>query len=127
MMMSTGDGFGLKIADVKDAYLMAPQKEKAFIIPPSSWKEFHPEDEAWELLFCLPGQRIGARAWHDHFIDVLREEKVSAYPGAPSLFRLDRGVCLLFYMDDFQLFGKVSEIDRFFAYKIGITRFHDKH
>ena len=82
MMMSAGDGFGLKSADVKDAYLMVPQKEKVFIIPPPSWKELHPEDEAWELLFCLPGQRIGARAWHDQ---TFCEKKKCTHIRAPHL------------------------------------------
>ena len=106
LLMSSGHEFGMFSADVKDAYLMVPQQEKVFILPPPSWKDQHPEDEAWELLYCLPGQRIGAKAWHDYFSEVLRQEGVRAFAGTPSLFKSDKGVCLLTHVDDFQLFGK---------------------
>lgn len=95
LLMSSGDEFGMFSADVKDAYLMVPQQEKVFILPPPSWKDQNPEDEAWELLYCLTGQRVGAKAWHDYFSEVLRQEGVRAYAGTPSLFKSDKGVCLL--------------------------------
>lgn len=50
------------IIDKKSAFLHAPMKRKAALIPPAGEAE---DDEIWELLKALPGMRDASVAWQD--------------------------------------------------------------
>ena len=60
--------------DVKDAFLQVPQERPVQIIT---------ELGRFKVVKNLPGQRIGARAWFDHFVSFLEQRGFSFCPENP--------------------------------------------
>ena len=65
LVQSSGGELELWSVDVKDAYLMVPQEEKVYV-------EYN--GNFYVLGRCLPGQRVGSKAWYEHLGQIVTEE-----------------------------------------------------
>ena len=119
LAMSSGGKLQLRSADIKDAYLMVPQQE-----PVCVQISYQGEQRWYQLAFCLPGQRVGARAWHSHLTGVLARADLHPYAPTPSIFV--RAVCeksdtgmekrrmpfvIMSHVDDLQILSNQEDAD----------------
>ncbi|CAB1110066.1 unnamed protein product [Ectocarpus sp. CCAP 1310/34] len=104
------NGFGLKQADIKTAFLHArvPANAKPiYVIPPKGF-ECSPEQQGkvWRLKAWLYGLRLSPKGWNGTFHDFLLEIGFVQSTADPCLYILNAGgVLLLVYVDDILLSG----------------------
>ena len=75
---------------------MVPQEEKVYV---------ECNGEFFELGRCLPGQRVGSKAWYDHLGKVARDQGLQPYPANPAVFyKVGRTPLVMSsHVDDLQL------------------------
>ncbi|CAE7797529.1 RE1 [Symbiodinium sp. CCMP2592] len=82
---------------IKDAYLTVKQRRKTYIVSNSG--------RMYRLHYNLPGQRAGARDWHEKLKAVLESDGLRAFEGAPALFYEPQILIVSTYIDDLQMLG----------------------
>ncbi|CAE7034963.1 GIP [Symbiodinium sp. CCMP2592] len=80
--------------DIKDAYLTVKQRRKTYIVSSSG--------RMYRLHYNLPGQRAGARDWHEKLKAVLESDGLRAFEGAPALFYEPQSLLVSTHVDDLQ-------------------------
>ena len=105
LVQSSQGELGLWTVDVKDAYLMVPHKEKVYV---------ECNGEFFELGRCLPGQRVGSKAWYDHLGKVARGQGLRPYPANPAVFyKVGRTPLMMSsHVDDRQLVGSQQDVEK---------------
>ncbi|CAL1127448.1 unnamed protein product [Cladocopium goreaui] len=103
-------GWCLSFLDIKDAFLLVPQRECVLVSVPTWWK---PEEQVpgvdcfWVLDRVLPGQRNGAARFFDFLAQHLQALEFENTPLLPSLFRhRTRQLVLCSHVDDLILCGE---------------------
>ena len=95
----------LAFLDVKDAFLLVPQKEKILVQKPSWWLDDKPS-RFWCLNRCLPGQRNAAARVFDFLCEHLQSLGMTNTPLLPSLFRhKEKELVLCSHVDDLVVGG----------------------
>ena len=95
----------LAFLDVKDAFLLVPQKEKILVQKPSWWLDDKPS-RFWCLNRCLPGQRNAAARFFDFLCEHLQSLGMTNTPLLPSLFRhKEKELVLCSHVDDLVVGG----------------------
>ena len=90
--------------DIKDAYLTVKQRRKTYIVS-SSGHMYRPH-------YNLPGQRAGARDWHEKLKAVLESDGLRAFEGAPALFYEPQALLVSTHVDDLQMLGLDARVQR---------------
>ena len=104
--------WSLCFVDVKDAFLLVPQKTCVLVTRPPWW---HPEDDSqpshWTLHRSLPGQRNAASRWYEFLAQNLAELDFETTPILPSVFRhKTRSLVICTHVDDLILAGKPEDL-----------------
>ena len=80
------------------------------------------QQKLWQCLKVTEGRRKGARAWQDHFVDILLWTEVSGNLQAESevpcsfLFERVREIALDLHVDDGYVTGLAENMKKVFAY-----------
>ena len=104
LVQSSGGELELWSVDVKDAYLMVPQEEKVYV-------EYN--GNFYVLGRCLPGQRVGSKAWYEHLGQIVTEEcGLKPYAANPALFYRPGKTPLVMsaHVDDLQIVGGERDV-----------------
>ena len=97
--------------DIKDAFLLVPQREK-ILVEKNSWWNDDGHSKYWSLNRCLPGQRNAAARFFDFLCEHLQELDFENSPLLPSLFRhKTKKVILCSHVDDLVLCGEKEELE----------------
>ena len=122
------NGWSLATLDVKDAYLMCPQKKNVKVTVEKAVADALGIPQEWILGRVLPGQREGAAEWFQNLKGTLKEAGLDQCPEAPTVWgNADKTLALLIHVDDLvitgtdeamnSLIGKLEE-----KYKISVER-----
>ena len=105
LVQSSQGELGLWAVDVKDAYPMVPQEEKVYV---------ERNEEFFELGRCLPGQRVGSKAWYDHLGKVARDQGLQPYPANLAVFYKAGRTPLVMssHVDDLRLVGSQQDVEK---------------
>ena len=103
----------LQFVDVKDAFLLVPQKTCVLVTVPDWWRPENAHQERfWALHRSLPGQRNAASRWYDFLHDNLVDLQFETIPILPSVFRHQtRNLVLCTHVDDLILAGTQSDLE----------------
>ena len=100
------NGWNIATLDVKDAYLMCPQKKKVKVSVDKAVADSLQIPQDWILGRVLPGQREGASEWFQRLKGTLLECGLKQCPEAPTMWgNDDRSIALLIHVDDMILTG----------------------
>ena len=70
-MIVVKKGYSVMCFDTVAAFSQAPEDELIFIEAPEEHRWKVGKDIVWQCLKVREGRRKGARAWQDHFVDIL--------------------------------------------------------
>ena len=121
-------GWGLATLDVKDAYLMCPQRKKVKVTVDRAVAESLQIPRDWVLGRVLPGQREGASEWFQHLKGTLVDCGLKQCPEAPTMWgNDDHTIALLIHVDDMVLTGTDAAMNELIEklekkYKVSIER-----
>ena len=107
-------GWKVRTFDVKDAFLMATQRENVYVELRPWIRSLLGLDTSyvWKLHRCLPGQRNAATRWFDEISSTLISLGFVACVLSPSLFRhRTRQIALVVHVDDICVASDESEGD----------------
>ena len=93
--------------DIKNAYLTVTQCRKTYNVGSNGVR--------YKLLYNLPGQRAGARDWHEKLKGVLKSNGLGAFEGAPALFTESKSLIVSTQVDDVQILGVKERIKKLIA------------
>eukprot|EP00435_Cladocopium_sp_Y103_P035839 s3673_g9.t1 len=110
--------------DVKDAFLMVPQVELAYVKIPMWIRRWTGNPHThWLLKRCLPGQRNAALRWHQHIGGLCEEADLEAFPGAPTILRhkdINKKIFVNIHVDDILLVSNPGDVE-WFQQTVGAT------
>ena len=99
-------GWKLATLDVKDAYLMCPQKKNIRVTVDKEVAEALQIPRDWLLGRVLPGQREGASEWFQHLKGTLQGAGLKQCAEAPTVWSNDtHTIALLIHVDDLIVTG----------------------
>lgn len=102
------------IIDKKSAFLHAPMKRRAAVVPPEGEAE---EDEIWELHKALPGMRDASVAWQDFQYEKYTEFGYDRCPGdSCAYFQYLLDLAMMIHGDDSMIEGLKEALLRHKAY-----------
>lgn len=96
------------IIDKKSAFLHAPMKRKAALIPPAGEAE---DDEIWELLKAVPGMRDASVAWQDFQFDKYSDFGYERSAGdSCAFFQMALDLAMMIHGDDSMIEGELEQL-----------------
>ena len=118
LMLSSQGQLCLHSCDVKDAYLQVRQEKPTYVSVQVDGNPY-----LCKLEYCLPGQRIGAKAWYLHLKSVLEKLELKPYGPTPAVFIRDTvdadgsrrpPFAVSTHVDDFQVLATEQDGQRLF-------------
>ena len=118
LMLSSQGQLCLHSCDVKDAYLQVRQEKPTYVSVQVDGNPY-----LCKLGYCLPGQRIGAKAWYLHLKSVLEKLELKPYGPTPTVFIRDTvdadgsrrpPFAVSTHVDDFQVLATEQDGQRLF-------------
>eukprot|EP00435_Cladocopium_sp_Y103_P026822 s1787_g6.t1 len=101
----------LAFLDIKDAFLLVPQREKILVAKPDWWAD-ETGSRYWVLSKCLPGQRNAASRFFDFLHDHLQSLGMVNTPLLPSLFKhKEKELALCSHVDDLVVGGEKQAVE----------------
>ena len=105
--------WSMRVADVKDAYLMCDQPKSVKVVLSMELARQLGVDREWVLGKVLPGQREGAAVWFNDLKSKLKAADLLQCPEAPTIWtNSSRTLSLMVHVDDIVMGGIESELDR---------------
>ena len=105
--------WSMRVADVKDAYLMCDQPKSVKVVLSMELAKQLGVDREWVLGKVLPGQREGAAVWFNDLKSKLKAADLLQCPEAPTIWtNSSRTLSLMVHVDDIVMGGIESELDR---------------
>jgi hypothetical protein len=112
-MLHLGKSWTFVVADVSVAFLHAPLRDVAFVIPPAEAGEAN--GVIWRLEKALYGMRAAPSRWQQHLCSVLSEYGIQRSKADPCVFFSEK-IFLVVHVDDFAISGETQEVRRLLAY-----------
>lgn len=106
-------GWLLSFLDIKDAFLLVPQRELVLVAKPSWWDPMSTSgnERYWVLERCLPGQRNAAARFFDFLMEHFKMLDFVNIPLLPSLFKhKEKNIVVCSHVDDLILGGEQREL-----------------
>lgn len=105
-------GWKLATLDVKDAYLMCPQRKRVRVTVDKKVADALQIPHDWLLGRILPGQREGASEWFQHLKGILQSAGLKQCKEAPTVWgNDDHTIALLIHVDDLIVTGTDSAME----------------
>ena len=122
------NGWELATLDVKDAYLMFPQKKRIRVTVGKDVAETLQIPRDWLLGRVPPGQREGASEWSQHLKGTLQTAGLKQCREAPTVWGNDeRTIALLIHVDDLIVTGTDSAMESLLQGFLKSTLVKDEH